>query len=679
MANTERWDERNILLRFAALSDLHIGESPAAQANRRFVRALDRLYAAAGGRLDALLVAGDITDWGTDWQIREFARIIRECLRPETVLTAAIGNHDIHDNRFDSGLGGERFFAALGDRMYSDPTAEELEAGNSRRTIRGFRFLTLGLRNYTSGRHEEADLAWLRRELTAAGEELPGKPVFLATHPVLQNTVFGSDEGAYWHSDNLASVLRDFPETVVFSGHLHFPLNDERSIYQDGYTAVGTAAVYYGSLNPLVDGVPCAEISGMEPYDCEGISQALLVEVNREGQVRIRRWDLLRDEEIRRPWVFRPGGAEQPYSPAVRTENNRPPAFPPETAVRVDVLSGQALTLSFPAAQDDDQVFCYEVTLTARGGESIARVMTYSDFYRVPRKEDMASVVTRTLTAKRLGMERLEEPFRLSVRARDSFGLYSPPIAGQPDEQTRRFAAAACIPTRLEGTDCRPLYCFDFWTPGRHIGGITDDSAYLGIADGAEAEYRVEAVSYGPAGRTAMQVTALSCWPEGFRTLTLKVEHPENPGNAETYPGGTALSFFVDAADWPGELELFPMLSEQDYTPDGEPAGQSLFAPRAAFRFLIEGEDRLIRREGAGHIRLPEGYGGRVYLPLDRENVEPIWGTRDENGRFDGRQVSGLRLALAGPRVPGGRFVMQDIGIHVPQRGNGGTSAGQKA
>ena len=94
MANTERWDERNILLRFAALSDLHIGESPAAQANRRFVRALDRLYAAAGGRLDALLVAGDITDWGTDGQIREFARIIRECLRPETVLTAAIGNHD---------------------------------------------------------------------------------------------------------------------------------------------------------------------------------------------------------------------------------------------------------------------------------------------------------------------------------------------------------------------------------------------------------------------------------------------------------------------------------------------------------------------------------------------------------------------------------------------------------
>ncbi len=31
MANTERWDERNILLRFAALSDLHIGESPAAK------------------------------------------------------------------------------------------------------------------------------------------------------------------------------------------------------------------------------------------------------------------------------------------------------------------------------------------------------------------------------------------------------------------------------------------------------------------------------------------------------------------------------------------------------------------------------------------------------------------------------------------------------------------------
>lgn len=41
-------------------------------------------------------------------------------------------------------------------------------------------------------------------------------------------------------------------------------------------------------------------------------------------------------------------------------------------------------------------------------------------------------------------------------------------------------------------------------------------------------------------------------------------------------------------------------------------------------------------------------------MPLDRETIEPIGGTRDENGRFDGPRVSELRLGLAAPRVPGG-------------------------
>lgn len=77
-------------------------------------------------------------------------------------------------------------------------------------------------------------------------------------------------------------------------------------------------------------------------------------------------------------------------------------------------------------------------------------------------------------------------------------------------------------------------------------------------------------------------------------------------------------------------------------------------APRAAFRFLLGQDGRLIQREGAGSLRLPDGYNGRVYLPLDRETIEPIWGTRDENGRFDGRRVNELQLRLAAPLIPGG-------------------------
>ena len=93
----------------------------------------------------------------------------------------------------------------------------------------------------------------------------PRKPIFLVTHPVVYNTTYGSVDGTYWHTKNLHSVIKDYPQVIVFSGHLHFPLNSERSIFQGDYTTINTAATYYCSLEGEIDGIRPIDTGGMEP------------------------------------------------------------------------------------------------------------------------------------------------------------------------------------------------------------------------------------------------------------------------------------------------------------------------------------------------------------------------------------------------------------------------------
>ena len=37
----------------------------------------------------------------------------------------------------------------------------------------------------------------------------------------------------------VSDVLAKYPQVVTFSGHLHFPLNDPRSIWQASFTSFG--------------------------------------------------------------------------------------------------------------------------------------------------------------------------------------------------------------------------------------------------------------------------------------------------------------------------------------------------------------------------------------------------------------------------------------------------------
>jgi hypothetical protein len=76
-----------------------------------------------------------------------------------------------------------------------------------------------------------------REQIELAINEDPKKPVFVTTHFPPRDTMYLSDEVGV----KLTRILFDQYEQVIsFSGHTHAALTDERSIWQDTFTAIQT-------------------------------------------------------------------------------------------------------------------------------------------------------------------------------------------------------------------------------------------------------------------------------------------------------------------------------------------------------------------------------------------------------------------------------------------------------
>lgn len=41
------------------------------------------------------------------------------------------------------------------------------------------------------------------------------------------------------------NLLKRYPQAILFTAHSHYPLNNPRTLYQDGFTMVNTGAIRY--------------------------------------------------------------------------------------------------------------------------------------------------------------------------------------------------------------------------------------------------------------------------------------------------------------------------------------------------------------------------------------------------------------------------------------------------
>lgn len=95
------------------------------------------------------------------------------------------------------------------------------------------------------------NIKWLKNQIEIALKDDSSKPIFITTHLNPKGTIYGSDK---YGNVIIYEVLKSYPNVINISGHSHYSIIDERSIWQGDFTAISTQSISYikfeeGKLN----------------------------------------------------------------------------------------------------------------------------------------------------------------------------------------------------------------------------------------------------------------------------------------------------------------------------------------------------------------------------------------------------------------------------------------------
>ncbi len=429
------FDESNIVLRFPVLSDVHIpGDGTSAG---KFMNALTQ--SKKFGDLDALLITGDLTEYGHEHQVEEFCTILKSQIElSETQVFLTIGNHEIYDHEYN-GVPfkvNEYLRKYLGEGYH--PGAGAVDFANCRyhAKVNGYDIVSLSCLDYekVGVNYKQEDIDWLEGILKASD---PKKPVFIGMHPMIKDTAWNSD-GSYWAdcTGRLYAMLEKYPNAIVFTGHMHDHIYSDKAIWQKEFTAVSNGSLYYNYITEQnAEGIGYVFFQGSRPADYLRISLGLLVEVDGDGNTRITRLDFMNDRTILEPWVIpapkEDGSHLTCYSKEAYGVGNEAPRFEGTGNVKITRYDGDdpKLEITFDKAVDDEMVYNYIVTFKdANTGNEIKKLGICGDFYRSTDKTATnisVRVDGRTLSPLAVFDER---DVICSVVAFDDHGLSSDPV-----------------------------------------------------------------------------------------------------------------------------------------------------------------------------------------------------------------------------------------------------------
>ena len=137
------FDEGNIVLSFAALSDIHQTGRESSYAGQQFLTALEIL---SRNRMDAFVVAGDLTETGAEAEAEQFAGTYAKFF-DGVPLIYAMGNHDGQD-----GSGAQMFIDAFDSSVFAaDVDESAIVTGNRHAVVNGFHFVCVETMEYYGG------------------------------------------------------------------------------------------------------------------------------------------------------------------------------------------------------------------------------------------------------------------------------------------------------------------------------------------------------------------------------------------------------------------------------------------------------------------------------------------------------------------------------------------------
>lgn len=362
---------------------------------------------------DVLIMDGDLSDCGDSAAFPYYQAMVERFFpdkRPVPAVCA--GNHDY-------GRDNPSAHADLCRAVGQSP----VNPGHI--VVNGYDFIMVSDR--VTGRdgsqhYTEEVLARLEEELKTAVARDPEKPVFVITHFPPSGTMAGS-HGAEG-SEDLRRLFNRYPSVFSISGHTHYPLEDERSIWQGEFTAIQTSSLSYACMEER----PFNSCNAIIPFAREAV-QCLYMEVFAD-RLEIHRYNVEEQREIKPDRIWRVpvpfDRASAPYAESRVRAGRKAPEFEAGTQAYLRYDYGY-LYLIFEGAKHEDPVPFYRLVLrdVSGSGEAVFRSenLYVSNFCRLERNRDPRQVIQ--LPGKDLTPH---GTIRAEIYPRDSFGLEGQPL-----------------------------------------------------------------------------------------------------------------------------------------------------------------------------------------------------------------------------------------------------------
>lgn len=416
----------NANLVFGVVSDVHVRDAYPDYLENAFV-----FFRDAG--VDAVMLCGDIANSGKT----------SELCRAGAAWDAAFPGGKAPDGRPVEKIfvmGNHDFFGNGPDIIRRDPDKAWRAAFHEEwapvyaKTVKGYAFIG------AHWGHERNVAAFVKENAESLGLR-NGRPFFYVQHPYPKNTLYhprrwGDDRGA------VDAAFGSYSNAVVFSGHTHEPLTNERAIWQGAFTAIGAASLFYIHSDSNCEngsGRKSGPIPQMKSLPFQLGKPCLVVRVY-DDRIVCERWDVAHNEKFGPDRVI-PLDGSRPYAFEPRAAAVIPPEFPEGAGVSLSEAVGpnrngqktRQLTLSFPAAPPSktSRVHHYEIrALADRDGNETAvltnRVFSEA-FFLAPGREPATGRCVIAVSALPEDTE-----VRFAVRPVENFGKRGEAIVSKP-------------------------------------------------------------------------------------------------------------------------------------------------------------------------------------------------------------------------------------------------------
>jgi hypothetical protein len=230
------------------------------------------------------------------------------------------------------------------------------------------------------------------------------------------------------------------PNAVAFSGHCHWTLNDERSIWQEEYTAIAVPSLSYTSIPAGYEnggdsrkGNPTAAMQKLPSRPNLERAQGYVVSVF-DDRMEIERRDFEAGVEAAPAWIVTPpAGSSSQFAFGNSSKRTPVPQFPANAHLDTRVANMEdrdghwaiMMMLEFPSAKVlKGRVYDYEVRIEMEDG-TVPVVKRYlaPAFYKLEREEPAAQ--SFAFNAKHLPES---GKYRFRVYPRNCFGVCGRPI-----------------------------------------------------------------------------------------------------------------------------------------------------------------------------------------------------------------------------------------------------------